>query len=265
MIVTSLLAFLYFLLQEFDLKTLLNLNFSLDPFKPLLLALLAYFGTFWALFFKVKGERLITILLFPALGVFSIAFFAELLILSVFSELGQLSLVLMSTVIFWVFTYVSLLTVNILNAAYTQDIPLGQAARASQFVLTLIISYLIYFVLFSNDIFIVLRLGVTFIMSFLLVYISLWTIKLRMQQRLNASIGIAMLVTFGGAILSTWPVPAPYVALVLGLLLYICLGIALEIRDIISRWIWIEYLIIFVLILTMLVLVAEWGINGTLI
>ncbi|KXK26599.1 MAG: hypothetical protein TR69_WS6001000605 [candidate division WS6 bacterium OLB20] len=53
--------------------------------------------------------------------------------------------------------------------------------------------------------------------------------------------------------------------LVLSLVLYICLGIALEIRDIISRWIWIEYLSLFVLIVLMLILVAEWGINGTFV
>jgi hypothetical protein len=46
-----------------------------------------------------------------------------------------------------------------------------------------------------------------------------------MQQRLNASLGIAFLLMFGSAVLSTWPVPAPYIALVLGLILYICLGL----------------------------------------
>jgi hypothetical protein len=264
-IVTTLLAFCYFLLQEADLNSLLNLNFNLDPVKPILLAFLVYIGAYWALFFKVTGERLITILLFPAIGVFAISFFFELVILSEFSSLGQLSLILVSTVIFWVFTYLSLLTINILNAAYTLEIPLGQAARASQFIISLVISYLVFFVLFSNDIFIFFRLGAIFGLSFILIYISLWSIKLRFQQRMNAAIGVSLLLTFAGGVLSTWPVPAPYIALVLGLILYVCLGIALEIRDIISRWIWVEYLAIYLLIIVMLVLIAEWGINGTLI
>lgn len=265
LIVTTLLSVLYFIMQESDFRILLNFDLGFDPVKPLILALVAYLGAFWILFFKVKGERLITVLLFPAISVFATSLFSELLIATVFSDLGQLSLVFISSIVFWFFTYVTLLTINILNTAYLQDIPLGQAARAAQFVLSLIISYLFFFLIFSNDLFIVFKLLGVGIISMLLVFISLWSIKLRIQQRLNASLAIGLLLVLATGVLSTWPVASPYLALVLSLVMYICLGIALEIRDIISGWIWIEYGSLFVLIVVMLCLVAEWGINGALI
>lgn len=264
-VATSLLTLAYIILQQTDFRVLLDFEFSFDPVKPLVLGLIAYLVTFWALFFKISGERFITVLMFPAIGVFAISLFAELAILAVFSELGQLSLLIISAVFFWFFTYVMLLTVNILNAAHMQDIPLGQAARAAQFVLTLIISYFMFFLFFSNDIFLLFRLLGIHIIGSLVVYISLWSIDLYVYQRLTVSLAIGLLLVFAAAILSIWPVAAPYLALVLSLVLYICLGIALEIRDIISRWIWIEYLSLFGLIILMLVLVAEWGINGTFI
>lgn len=264
-VVTTLLTFAYVILQQTDFRTLLDFEFSFDPVKPLVLALMVYLGTYWALFFKISGERFITVLMFPAIGVFAISLFAELVILAVFSELGQLSLLIVSAIFFWLITYVMLLTVNILNAAHMQDIPLGQAARAAQFVLTLIITYFLFFLFFSNDIFLVFRLIGIHIVGALMVYIALWSIDLYFYQRLTVSLGIGVLLVFAAAVLSVWPVAAPYLALVLSLVLYICLGIALEIREIISRWIWIEYLSLFALIVVMLILVAEWGINGTFI
>ena len=101
--------------------------------------------------------------------------------------------------------------------------------------------------------------------SFLLMYIALWSIKLKISQRLIASANIALFILLAAAVLSIWPVTAPYIALVLSLILYINLGISLEIRDIISKWIMIEYISLFFLIVIMLILVAEWGINGVII
>lgn len=265
LIVTSVLTVAYFALQQVDFRVLMSINLNFDPVKPLLLALIVYLGAYWALFFKISGERFITVLMFPAIGVFAVTLLAELVLQAIFSELGQLSLLVVSAIIFWVFTYVLLLTVNILNASYLQEIPLGQAARAAQYVLSLIISYLIFFILFSNDIEVLIRFAFIALTGFILVYIALWSISMRLQQRFNASAAIGLLLGFISLILSIWPLSAPYLSLVLSLVLYVCLGISLEIRDIISRWIWIEYFALFALIIVLLTTVAEWGINGSLV
>lgn len=265
MILTTILSIAYVVVQEIDFRVLLDLNLNFDPVSPLILAILIYLGTFWTLFFKVRGERFITVLLFPAISVFALSLLAELITASVFSNVGQFGIVFMSAIIHWVFIYVTLLTVNILNTAYLEDIPLGQAARAAQFVLILVIGYVYFFILFSNDIFILFRLGGLAMISFLLMYIALWSIKLKISQRLIASANIALFILLAAAVLSIWPVTAPYIALVLSLILYINLGISLEIREIISKWIMIEYISLFFLIVIMLILVAEWGINGVII
>src|SRR5690349_4229393 len=116
-IVTLTVTGLYLILQEVSLVQLLNLNFlNFDPIKPLLLASIIYVGTYWALFFKISGERFITILLFPAIGVLAFSLFSELLIATILPGLSQLSLLFSTTIVFGIFTYIVLLTVNILNS-----------------------------------------------------------------------------------------------------------------------------------------------------
>lgn len=264
-LLTSVLTLLYLVFQETDFRTLLNIDLNFDPIKPVILAIGAYLGTYWALFFRVKGERFITILMYPAITVFAFSLFTELVIATVLNNFGQIGILALSTLAFWVFTYLTLLTVNILNAAYVAEIPLGQAARAAQFVLTLVTGYISYFLLFSNDFYVILRAIALFILNAALVFITLSAIKLRIRQRVVASLNIGLLLGFIGFVLSIWPVSPPYLALTLSLLLYICLGISLEIREFINRWVWIEYITLFFLIVFMLIFVAEWGINGVLI
>jgi hypothetical protein len=73
------------------------------------------------------------------------------------------------------------------------------------------------------------------------------------------------LMVFIFLILNLWPIDVFNFALFLVLVYYMCLGVALEIREIISRWIWYEYFAIFLVILILLLSTASWGINGTII
>lgn len=265
LILSSVLALAHIILTRFDLNELLGLKLPLNFLNPLLLAILAYIGTAWVIYFKVKGERLFTVLIFPAVSIFAFSTFVELLMPSVASGFGQLSLTLTSAAVIWAFIYVVLLTVNILNAAYLQDIPLGQAARAALFVLSLIISYLVTFLTFSNQLYLPVKVAIFFLTAMGLTYIGLWSIKINLYQKLVASFAIGLIYSLGGLVLTLWPISAPYSSLVVTLVFYTALGIALEVRDIISDWIWVEYISLFVLIMLLLGLVAEWGINGTLI
>ncbi|HRN86492.1 MAG TPA: hypothetical protein PKU78_03725 [Candidatus Dojkabacteria bacterium] len=265
MITTSLLTFLFLLVQQYDFRTIWPINLSFDPIKPFILSFVAYVLCYWVLHFKVSGERYVTILLFPAITVFALSLLSEILIAGILSEFGQLGLVLLSAVLFWVFVYITFLTVNVLNVSYIREIPLGQAGRASQFILTMIIAYISFFLVFSNDIFLVFREVFILLETFLLVYITLWTIKISKRQRIIASLNIGVLIALLTFILSLWPINSTYIALVLILVFYVCLGIALEIREFISQFIWVEYVSLLVLIFVMLFLLAEWGINGHLL
>lgn len=263
-ILTSLICLLFLILKDTDFRVLLGFEFYFDPVKPFFFALMTYIGTIWVLFFKIKGERFITISLFPALAILALTTFISI-ILKDLNSVEQFSILIFALIILWIFLYITLLTVNILNTAYVSDVPLEQAAKAALFVITLIVGYLDYFLLFSNDFFIIIRALVAGISTFLLVNITLWTIELKLKHRIIASINISLLQLFASLVLSIWPATPPYIALVLVLMLYITLGIALEIREIISRWIWVEYISLFVLIILLLLLTSEWGINGSII
>lgn len=265
MISTTLLTFLFLLVQQYDFRTIWPINLSFDPIKPFILSFVAYVLCYWVLHFKISGERYVTILLFPSITVFALSLLSEILIAGILSEFGQLGLVLLSTIFFWIFVYITFLTVNVLNVSYIREIPLGQAGRASQFILTMIIAYISFFLVFSNDIFLVFRELFILFETFLLVYITLWTIKISKRQRIIASLNIGVLIALLTFILSLWPIDSTYIALVLILVFYVCLGIALEIREFISQFIWVEYISLLVLIFVMLFLLAEWGINGHLL
>lgn len=261
-IASIVLTCFYLLLQQINFRYLLKLDFSFDPIKPIVLSIIAYLVSYWVLHFKVSGERFITVLLFPAITVFFLVLLSEILIASIFSSFGQIGLLLVSSVIFWTSCYITISTVNVLNVSFLQEIPLGQAGRASQFVITMIIAYIMFFILFSNEFLFIIKSLLIFVLSFFLIYISLWSLRISKGQRLVTTITISLLITVLAFILSLWPINSVYLSLVLVLVFYSCLGIALEIREIINKIIWIEYVFLLVVIFITLFLLAGWGING---
>lgn len=265
LILSTFLTLLFLLMQQYDFRQLWSINLSFDPIKPMVLSLITYIGCYWVLHFKVTGERFVTVLLFPAITVFALTLLSEILVSGILSNYGQLGLLLVITIVFWVLAYITFLTINVLNVSYLKEIPLGQAGRAAQFILTMVIAYISFFLVFSNDIFLVFKEAFILLQTFLLVYISLWTIKISKKQRIVAALDISILISVLSFILSLWPIESTYISLVLILVFYMCLGIALEIREIISKFIWVEYISLLVLIFFMLFLLAEWGINGHLI
>jgi hypothetical protein len=270
-IITVLTTVIYLALLNTSLTDVLKLpvpKLNFDPVKYLLLALVVYLGTYWVVYFKVKGERFLTVLLFPAISVVAISFLTDLivaqLLLPSLGEFGQISFGIFSMLIFGIFLYIILLTVNILNAASLTDIPLGQAARAAMFLLVLVVAYIAFFLLYSNDISIFVRFPLLSFFGGFLLYISLWTIKMPIGQRIIAGTAVGLLLGTIGLILSVWPIASAYIALVLSLFFYICLNIAMEIRETLSQFIWLEFIILFGLIMMLLIILSEWGINGGL-
>ena len=57
-----------------------QIQFVEDLLKGLILGVILYLGTFWALFFKVRGERLITIMLFPSIGILVLSILMQLIL-----------------------------------------------------------------------------------------------------------------------------------------------------------------------------------------
>jgi hypothetical protein len=262
---TLISTIIYFIALEVNFLNLFDIDLIIDPIKPFIVSMVIYISTFWALSYKVNKERLITILMFPSiLGLFY-TLFIELIITTFIDSNIYYWVTVISLIIFAVILYVTLLTVNILNTAYKTEIPLEQAAKAAHFVITLGISYIAFFIIFSYDFWIIIRIVYIFITVFILVYISLWTLDEKLKNRVFASLLIAISFILIAIVISLWPITTPYITLVMTVYLYMSLGVALESREIISNWIWVEYALLFVLLIFMLLLVAEWGINGTFI
>lgn len=268
LITTVAAGLFYFLTMGVNFSAYLGINWNLnfDPLRHLILGVIIYLGTYWSLFFKIKRERFLTILLFPSLAAMAGSFFNELIIVYVFpSGLEGFTVKLIAMVTFLLFTYIAILTVNILNAHYLNNIPLGQAAKASYFVLSLLTTFILYFILLSNDIIIIYKALAVFSFTVLIVYMCLWSIEYNRQQRVIVAFAIGLLVMMGQLILTAWPINPTYTALILNFIFYFTLNMAMEMREKISKLIWIEYTVLYTLILAVLILLGEWGINGSII
>ena len=102
-------------------------------------------------------------------------------------------------------------------------------------------------------------------LSYLFSIIALWNIEIKYYQRIVASLGIGLMMGLCSFVLILWPVESTYVALILSLLFYMALGMALEIREVLSNRVWLEYFFLYLVIVLVLLLTSEWGINGQLI
>lgn len=267
MISVGFLTFAYLILQRVNISSFLGASkdLSIDLVNPLVLATLAVLFTFWITEFNVTGERFLTILGFPALGALVFSLFMELIVDTIFGQLGVLSFVIISGMFFAFFIYIILLTANIINVAYLDDIPLGQAGRAAYYIINMILVYLLYLMIVSNSVNLVIQMGLLFIITYFVVNSTLWTIRLRAGKRMLVASSIGFLITFAYFVLAMWPIDVTYITFVLLILLYITLGLALEIRDRLGRMVWLEYSLLLLFVFIVLLLISSWGINGSLI
>jgi hypothetical protein len=232
---------------------------------PLALAILEAVLVAWVVNLNLRGERIFTVLAFPAASIGVFVAFLEIVVRTSGNTLDRISTLLLSAVILGIVTYILTATINILNLSATKNIPLGQAGRAAHYVLTMIFAYFSFVLLVTNDVSFFLKLGIVFLMIFTYTFVALWTISLAYSQRIISAIGISSLLTFSFLIMGIWPLESFYFALFMVLIYYMCLGVALEIREIISSWIWYEYGAIFAVILIILLTTANWGVNGTIL
>lgn len=231
---------------------------------PAIIGMFMYLGIIWVLNFNIKGERHITVALFAASCIFIVSLFFEFLILNQ-TKLEQITTSVTSMVIVFVMNYVVILTMNILNYSYMNQIPLGQAGRAASYVLSLLIQYLAFFLLFSNRIEIALRFLFVFSISFYFTYSALWTLGMKLKDRVVSSAVIGAITLIFAIILNIWPISTYILCFVLSLILYVSLGVALEVKEVMGKYIWLEYGLLLAMVFFILSLVSDWGINGHLL
>jgi len=231
------------------------------------MAIVTFLLTNWVLFFKVSGKRLLTISSYPSIALAPISILSYSLILTIDNGIYKNLFALAVSVGYIFVSYLLVLTANILNGAKVHgQLPLEQAAKASQFIVGLISTYLILIFTFSSDSNLVVKFVLILGFVFYFTYSSLSAIKELEEGNIllrTGSVVLTMLVAM--LAISVWPIESIYSILVIAIIYYIIFNVALEVRGKVGRSLWVEYGILIGLITLLLLTNSVWGINGTII
>jgi hypothetical protein len=211
---------------------------------------------------NTRQESFFTTGIFPAFNTAIIAVFFELLI-SESGEVSQLIYIIYFAIGVFIVGNVSMLTSNVLHVSLQKSIPLGQAGMATSYILSLILQYFAFFVLFSSDINVFLRFIGIFVVVVYYTYFLLWVLEVNYKQLISSTFIISLIVLLFALILSVWALSVEIISLVLSVVLYVLLGVALEEKEKFPRHLWIEYTVLVVASLAILLISSEWGINGS--
>lgn len=229
-------------------------------------AVLLFILNNWVLFFKVKRKALLTIAAFPSVIIipYLVLFLSILFTLNSYVTKFGFSFVISIGLIF--ITYLLILTTNILNGSLQFTLPLEQAGKASQFIFSLLSTYLMLIFIFSSNYNLVIRLVVLMAFVFYFTYSCIFLIKgLSEYQAIIRTIVVDVIMGVAILVLSVWPADSVYIILSIAVIYYILLNITLEIRNKLGKEIWVEYSVLLLLITFILFTNAVWGIKGTII
>lgn len=253
-------------------------SFNLNPFNQfemnqrtifiitVLISILTFVLTQWILFFRLKAASLFTIGLYPAVSLIPFTLLATSLYFSINTPFNQVIFVLGVSIGVSILSYLIFLTTNILNISLRQQIPLEQAARASQFIISLLSSYIVFIYALSSN----FGLGIKFIIItpfiFYFTYSGIWILKnISNKQVLLRTVVITLLMVVSMIIVLIWPLNIIYSILTAAVIYYILLNVALDYRTNLNLNYWIEYIVLIALVSVLLITTANWGINGTIV
>lgn len=230
-----------------------------------LLAAVLSLLSMWVIFFKSKQGSLFAVSLFPGLAAVPLLLGSEALLQQIRTEFGQIALLIILGAGVWLVSYLIILTTNVVNGLILFGIPLGMAGKASQFIFTLIATYLLLVQFFSSELPTEIRAVVLMIYTFAASYSACWQILGKRREvsmtagAMSGVVGLAVLV------ISIWPLDPIWSALFVIVVYYMLLNIALETRQKLTNMIWVEYSLLISLVCLIIFTAANWGINGPLL
>ena len=187
----------------------------------LILSLVSYLVSSWALADDLQRYELVTIVPFSSLFTAAVGLFYFLLPENLLSRLFIL-------ILFGVGMYGVFLTANIFSVAKGRTIQLLHAAHAIFMLFVLLTSLFFLNTIFSLRLIFYLNALLIFISHFPLIFLSLWSIKL--EPYINRSlVGLSLILTLllveVSVVLSFFPFPVWHWSLFIMSILYIGLGI----------------------------------------
>jgi hypothetical protein len=251
---------------EFNAFSETEYNQRIVIFATIVIAVLTFVLTQWILFFKLKGRGFLTIGFYPSVSLAPFLLLASSLYFSINSSVNKSIYIALVAIGISILSYLIFLTTNILNISLRQSIPLEQAARASQFIISLISSYIIFIYSLSSNYGLGIKLAIIVPFIFYFTYAGIWILKnISNKQVLDRTIVITLVMVFAIVIILVWPINVIYSILAASVIYYILLNIALDYRTKLNLNYWIEYIVLIVLVSILLITTATWGINGSIV
>lgn len=236
-----------------------------DVFAALLISFILIVGVVWVLYFKVQGISFVAIAMFPGVAIFPYVLAADRVVSSITDYLSAGAAALLATAVYWLVSYLLILSANVLNGAVLYDIPLGQAGKAAQFIFSLVSLYLLYGFTFSVGLPIHYRIIMIALFSAYFSFSSIWVLQISMRQVIINTLAITTMLVYLTLLMAVWPIQSVYVTLLAVIFMYMMLNIALEMREKLSNMLWIEYGLLLALAVLILITNSTWGINGVLL
>lgn len=212
--------------------------------------------TLWALWEELSDIKYGIILVLPVFLFGSQVFFVRMLE-------PQVTLTILSTLLYAVGAYSLLLTQNIYNVAAVRTIQLLRAANAVGFAFTLICAFFIFAVIWGSRPHPVILALLVGILSLPLILQSLWGVDLeeRISRRLfGIGVFLALIVAEISFAFALWPILPTIGALSIVVALYVLLGLFhyhLS-QKLLKRTVW-EYTGVAVAVMTIILLTTKWG------
>lgn len=260
---TSIFLLVYGVLQFIELPEQIQINQLLV--KAVVVALLFFFGLYWVLGFNVKGIRFLTILGNASVLVFIQALFLEVIVFQNVGRISQKTFSLGVLLLFGVALYFLILTVNILNVSFVSDIPLARAAKASNFIYTLLSAYFAFLLILKSGVVLPIQIAIFVFIIFFLTFNTFWFKRESRKQHFWETVAVVVCMIALYSILLLWPLSVEISAMIFTVVYYVLLGLGIEERATTSTLMRVEYLAVLILALFLLLKLANWGINGPIL
>lgn len=250
-------------LNEFDPN---EINQNTLFIITVLIFIMTFIFNLWVIFFRIRGRGLFTIGLYPSVAITPFV----LLLVSLFFSINNISnktlFILLGSIGLSILSYIIFLTSNILHSSLKQQIPLEQAARAAQFIISLISSYIIFIYSLSSNYGLPIKILIITPFIFYFTYSGIWILKnISSDQILTRTVAIVVVMILSLLVVIIWPLNIIYSILTASIIYYILLNVALDYRTKLNINYWVEYIILIILTSILLASTAVWGINGTII
>lgn len=233
-----------------------SVDFQYKLIAASILVVMTLLFSIWSLYEGLEKNMTISSLILPLMFTIGVSAFWFLLPANVYTAIP--------TVLFYVVgIYTVLSTMNIYNVAASKTIALVRAARGVGFVVTLIVSFLIFDAIVSTRQAIYISLPIFFVTSFLLFIQGFWSIELNKKvdhDVIKLSTLSALAVSQIALLIFFWPVTVVVGSLFLTSGVYLLLGLGqAKLEDRLFPTTTSEYTTVGLIVMIAMFLVTRWG------